>query len=130
MSGQGPKILLLEDNPTHRKLCAFNLTRAGYQVTVAGLSQKALSLARHQTFDLVITDYHLPDHRGSDFTRLLRQVDGYERTPVILQTRRTDELKITRLSGQLFDAVLPKPCNIVKLVETVSKSLADARCKV
>ena len=57
-----------------------------------------------------------------------RQVDGYERTPAILLTGRAEELNIKKLRDEMFVSVLSKPCNIVKLVETVTEILEDAFC--
>ena len=128
MSAAAPSILLLEDNPTHRNVCAFNLTNAGYRVTIAGLSAKALVLARQQPFDLILTDYYLPDYPGTDFIRLLRQVDGYQRTPVILLTARAEELNADKLRDELLVSMLSKPCTMEKLVGTVSECLAGAHC--
>ena len=128
MSDPALKILLLEDNPTHRKVCAFNLTKAGYHVTLAGLAADALLLAKRQAFDIVFTDYYLPDYPGTDFIRLLRQVDGYESTPAILLTGRAEELNADKLRDELLVSVLSEPCDIVTLLETVTKSLADAHC--
>jgi CheY-like chemotaxis protein len=67
MSSQPDHILVLEDHPAHQKVLAFNLTSAGFKVTTAADVTKALMLAYHQHFDLIITDYHLPDATGDDF---------------------------------------------------------------
>ena len=128
MSSQVEHILVLEDNPTHRNVVAFNLTKAGYQVATAAQSAEALLLAREQQFDLVVTDYYLPDYPGTDFIKLLRRIDGYERTPFIMLTGRVEELNVDRLRDELLVLVLAKPCAMAKLVETVSKCLAIAHC--
>ena len=128
MIPQAQTILVLEDNPAHRNVVVFNLTKAGYCVTAAAESAKALLLARSQQFDLIITDYYLPDYPGTDFIRLLRRIDGYERVPVILLSARLGELNVDRLRDELLILVLSKPCSMAKLVDSVSKCLAIAHC--
>ena len=128
MNSQAEQILVLEDNPAHRNVVVFNLSKAGYRVTTAAESAKALLLAKDRQFDLVLTDYYLPDYPGTDFIRLLRQVEGYERAPVILLSGRVEELNVERLRDELLVLVLSKPCTMAKLIETVSKCLAIAHC--
>ncbi len=128
MIPQAHHILVLEDNPTHRNVVVFNLRKAGYCVSTAAESAKALLLARGQQFDLVIADYYLPDYPGTDFIRLLRRIDGYERTPVILLSGRSGELNVDRLRDELLVFVLSKPCSMAKLVDSVTKCLAIAHC--
>jgi len=129
MTFEPQHILVLEDDPTHRNVIAFNLTHAGFRVTTAAESAKALSLAQHDHFDLVITDYYLPDYPGTDFVKLLREFDGYEHVPAILLTGRAEELDQKRLRDELLILLLSKPCAMARLVDTVSKCLAIAHCE-
>jgi len=92
MSSQPAHILVLEDHPTHRKVLVFNLRSAGFRVTTAADVTKALILAYHEHFDLIIADYHLPDATGADFIKRLRDTDTYVGTPIILLTARANEL--------------------------------------
>jgi CheY-like chemotaxis protein len=126
-SQQPGRVLVLEDNPTHRNVVVFNLTKAGYRVTAAAESAKALLLAEHEHFDLVVTDYYLPDYPGTDFVRLLRERDDYRHTPVILLTGRAEELDRKRLGEDLLVLVLSKPCPMADLVDAVARCLALAR---
>jgi CheY-like chemotaxis protein len=126
MESEPMHILVLEDHPTHRNVVVFNLTKAGYRVTTAAESAKALLLAEHEHFDLVVTDYYLPDYPGTDFVRLLRQRDDYRHTPVILLTGRAEELDRKRLREELLVLVVPKPCPMADLVDTVARCLSIA----
>jgi two-component system phosphate regulon response regulator PhoB len=123
MSSQSAHILVLEDHPTHRNVMTFNLTKAGFTVTTATEAAKALLLATHEHFDLIITDYYLPDYPGTDFVKLLRETDEYKHTPVILLTGRAEELDRQHLAEELLILVLAKPCPMGDLVGTVSKCL-------
>lgn len=121
-------VLILEDDPAHRKVVAFNLAHAGFRVSTAAESARALLLAKQIHFDLVISDYYLPDYPGTDFVRLLREIDGYRYVPAILLTGRAAELDRERLRNELSVLLLSKPYPIAQLVDTVSKCLALTPC--
>ena len=127
MNSPSEHVLVVEDQPAHRNVVAFNLSKAGFQVTTAASPVKALALAKHEQFDAVITDYYMPDYSGTDFVKLLRESDGYLATPIILLTARADELNLQRIRDELSVLVLSKPCSMARLVETVTKCLDLAR---
>ncbi len=121
-------VLVLEDDPTCVATLEFTLRSAGLKVSVATKAVDALVLARQRQFDLVISDYLLPDYPGTDFIRLLRKGGQYEDVPVILFTARADELDQQRLFEDLFVLILAKGCSSKCLLTAVFKCLAAVRC--
>lgn len=65
------KILVAEDEPNLREGIAEAFRDAGHEVAEAEDGQKALELLEEQVFDLMITDYRMPNIDGLE---LLRQV--------------------------------------------------------
>ena len=63
------KILLIEDTLVLRQLFKMILSRE-FSVVAAATGQEALEALRGQTFDLVLSDFHLPDMTGADVYRL------------------------------------------------------------
>lgn len=122
------QILILEDDLTCQDIVGVALSSVGLEVTMADKAVDALVLAHRKHFDLVISDYYLPDYPGTDFVRLLRDVEGYEHVPVILLTARADELDRQRLLAELCLLVLPKGCSSRQLLIAVFKCLAALRC--
>ena len=127
MDLQSKHILVLEDNPICRDVVEFALSNVGLSVTAEARATDALLRARRKQFDLVISDYYLPDYPGTDFVRLLRDSDGYEDVPAILLTGRADELDCRRLRDDLFLLVLSKDCGSLQLLVAVFKCLAAVR---
>ncbi|MDP6554466.1 MAG: response regulator [Pirellulaceae bacterium] len=127
MNSSFEKILVLEDDLPFQKVLKHWLSNAGFQVTIAATAVDALYRARKQQFDLVISDYCLPDYLGTDFLKLLREIHSYECIPAILVTARADELDKQWLRRELKILVLPKPCNMALLCDTVGKCLSIAR---
>lgn len=64
-----PRLLLVDDDPTVRRVLRDYLTRSGMEVKESSTVAEALSLARTESFDLGILDYHLPDGTALDFLR-------------------------------------------------------------
>ncbi|MBK7584413.1 MAG: response regulator [Myxococcales bacterium] len=57
-------ILVIEDNPTTRKMFRISLESAGYRVVEAHDARTALALVEHCRPALIIQDLHLPDMDG------------------------------------------------------------------
>ena len=126
MNSESKHILVLDDEPVFQKVVQRWLSDAGFQVTLAKTSIDALGLAQDQLFDLVISDYYLPDYLGTDFLKHLRGLHGYKHVPAIMVTARADELDKPRLRRKLQVLVFPKPCNMQRLCDTVRECLSIA----
>ncbi len=127
MGLQPEHVLVVDDYSAHRNAVAFTLKKAGYRVSAAASAVKALMLAEHEHFDLIITDYYMPGYAGSDLVKTLRGDDKYAGIPIILLTARANELNVEQLRNELSVLVVSKPCPSKHLVDLVEKCLAMAR---
>ncbi len=66
------RLLLVEDDPSIRRLLEVTLRRAGHDVTDAATARDALSLADVTRPDVVLLDLGLPDRDGLELIGLLR----------------------------------------------------------
>jgi DNA-binding response OmpR family regulator len=82
-------ILLVDDDALLRRSLAFNLEKAGYQVSAAATAENALAIARHTPPDLILLDIGLP---GMDGLEALRHFRSLFNAPVIFLTARRREL--------------------------------------
>jgi len=123
-------ILLVEDHPTQRRALRFNLVNAGFRVTEAADGIQALNLAQEDTFDLVITDYHMTPLLGSQLVKRLREIERYWTTPVIMLTGFANELNSQFLRDQMLVLLLAKPYSVKHLLDAVSKCLAVSHSAV
>jgi EAL domain-containing protein (putative c-di-GMP-specific phosphodiesterase class I) len=80
------RVLVIDDEPMMRKLLARLLQKRGYEVVTAGdgSSQRTREVIERGSFDLVITDLHMPEINGMSVLRLVRERDPD--LPVILVT--------------------------------------------
>ncbi len=127
ITSQRERVLVVDDLPVHRRVVAFNLEKAGFRVKTAESAAEALKLAEQEQFDLVITDYFMPESTGADLVRSLRETDRYANTPVILLTARAPELNLAHLANSLPARVVSKSCSVARLVAMVASSLSAGR---
>src|SRR5512145_894649 len=72
----GEMVLLVEDEPAIREMCALMLEKLGYRVLSAQDPEKALSIAcAHEgEIDLLLTDVVMPGMNGRDLKEQIRAV--------------------------------------------------------
>ena len=78
------KILIVDDEPSNRKILVQELTHKGFAVDTAGGGSEALAKIESAPPDLVILDYMMPDLSGLEVLNELRKMGND--TPVIMIT--------------------------------------------
>lgn len=117
------QVLVVDDNEAARRVAEAYLKRGGYKVTLASSGAEALEVAGQKRFDLVVMDLQMPGMDGIETTTRLRDVSGYERTPVLALTANVgDEYRLLCLS-QGMQGYLPKPVDSEMLLRTVRQLL-------
>ena len=87
-------ILAVDDSASMRQMVGHVLRVAGCDVIEASDGDEALELATKHHVDAVITDHNMPRMDGLSLVRLLRAMDDYARTPIVLlTTESSDEMK-------------------------------------
>ncbi len=78
------RILIVEDEANVRSFLqnAMKTLRRSVKVDTANHGADGLKLARRHSYDLIITDYHMPKMDGIDMTFTLRQ-EGYT-MPIVM----------------------------------------------
>jgi PAS domain S-box-containing protein len=82
-----PRVLVIEDDPSFRKLVARQLETQGAEVVLASTGDEGVHLARASTPDLVVLDVGLPRMDGYAFVSALR-TDRLRGLPLIVYTGR------------------------------------------
>lgn len=118
------KILFIEDEPALQETLAYNLTRQGYLVEIAGDGKAGVETARRWKPDLIILDIMLPVLDGFEVCRILRQEMD---TPILMLTARDDE--IDRVIGLEMgaDDYITKPFSMRELIARVKANLRRMR---
>lgn len=104
------RILILDDNCFGLSARKGVLQELGHDIVTSCSPQEALGICASQVFDLVVTDYRMPDMDGVEFISQLRQ-RGL-RVPVVLVSGFTDTLGLNE-ENTGADVVLQKSANEV-----------------
>lgn len=82
------QVLIVDDSRTNLSLLSHLLTRVDADLEVCRIdhAQKALSWIKHNSPELIIADYSMPDINGVDFTRQCRKEPNAESVPIVMIT--------------------------------------------
>jgi two-component system chemotaxis response regulator CheY len=118
-----PHILTVDDSASMRQMVDFTLKAAGFEVTQAIDGRDGLEKAKASSFELVITDVHMPNMDGISLIRELRKLPAFRFTPILLLT--TESAPEKKAEGKSAGATgwIVKPFNPTQLVATVQKVL-------
>jgi DNA-binding response OmpR family regulator len=118
------KILIVEDEKALQETLAYSLTHEGYETSIAGDGNLAISLAREIHPDLILLDIMLPGKDGFEVCRVLRQEMN---TPILMLTAREEE--IDRVVGLEVgaDDYMTKPFSMRELMARVKAMLRRVR---
>jgi PAS domain S-box-containing protein len=124
--GDRKSVLYVDDDEVMGLMVQRLLQRAGYRVTVCSESPPALALIQAQPdrFDLVLSDYNMPEMSGLELALQLAQVRAA--LPVIISSGYIDD-ELRRCAQEAgVRALLSKEATIEDLVGTVQRVMAGA----
>lgn len=108
-------VLVVDDSRAQRRILSLALARGGYRVTEADSGVSALALCRETAFDIVLSDWMMPEMNGLDFCRAFKALprDGYGY--FILLTSKSEKGEIADGLDCGADDFLAKPVNLGEL---------------
>lgn len=87
MSADNPKILVVDDSSTMRRILKMTLGRIGFgDVSEAGDGQEAVEACKKEKYDAVLTDWNMPNMDGLELIVSLRALPDYSETPIMMVT--------------------------------------------
>lgn len=113
------KILVLEDDEMIASGLTYAVGSEGYEPFHAKNVRDALTLVNNVDFDLGILDMQLPDGRGTEVGRRLKE-NG---VPVIYLTVEDDESGIVRAFEEGADDYVVKPFRIRELLARIKRTI-------
>ncbi|HSE59238.1 MAG TPA: response regulator [Nitrospiraceae bacterium] len=111
------RILLVEDDQDIRYLLCDLLTQEGYKVYEARNGSEALQAMNKRHYDVVLSDYHMPQMDGLTFLRMSQTV--WPETPVILTSSDPNLMEQATQKGRGAYACLPKPFDLDRLLQVL-----------
>ena len=88
------RILVVDDEEDILELLRFNLTREGYDVSVAASGEQAIDIARKALPHLIVLDLMLPGMDGLEVTKALKNDSETGGIPIVMLTAKGEEADI------------------------------------
>lgn len=99
-----PHVLLIEDSASYRQLVAARLVQLGATVVPVDDITSAVGWLEHEEFDLIVSDFHLPNGTGLDLLSFVQR--RFPSVPFVLMSGVVDDR--LRAAARLADAVYEK----------------------
>ncbi len=117
-------ILSVDDSASLRQMLMITLQNAGHQVVSAEDGRTAFELAQQYTFDLILSDFNMPQLDGPGLIKALRAEPAYQHTPMLLLT--TEDAPEKKQLGKTAGATgwLRKPVDAQQLLMTIDRLLS------
>jgi two-component system OmpR family response regulator len=113
------QILVVDDEPTVCKAMQMMLKYHGHDVQIAGDARAALALVAAGQFDLIITDYLMPQMRGDEMVTKIKQSRPGLR--VIMVTAFAEDFVSYGKPTGGADHVINKPFSLDQLNAAIAK---------
>jgi two-component system response regulator PilR (NtrC family) len=115
-------ILIVEDEENVATTLQYMLKKLPRcNITIAGGGEQALRLFERQPFDLLITDYKMPDMDGMTLAARVRQ--SYPQTVIIMITAYGDDALREQAAHISVQHVLDKPVELVEIRSAALEAL-------
>jgi CheY-like chemotaxis protein len=127
-SGDGSKILYIEDNALNCKLVGSILEqRGGVEVLFAKTGSEGLAVAREWLPTVVLLDLNLPDMHGAELLQALRADKRTKLIPIVVVSADATATQIEYLLSAGARNYLTKPIDVAQFLFTVDEILDEQR---
>ncbi|NMP32812.1 response regulator [Thalassotalea sp. M1531] len=104
------RVLLVDDSKLARNHIRRVLNNLGLlKVTEAEDGQQAIEKLESDMFDLVVTDYNMPEVDGRELTRYIREQSQQSHIPVLMVTSESSEAHLANIEQDGVNALCDKP---------------------
>jgi len=118
------KILVVDDFSTMRRIVRNLLVELGFSnplIQEADDGESAIAMLRSLPFDLVVTDWNMPNMTGIDLLRAIRAEGALKGLPVLMVTAENNRDQIIAAAQAGVNGYIVKPFTAITLKEKLTK---------
>jgi len=120
------RLLVVDDDPTIRRVLTLNFEDEGYEVSVACNGQEATAMARSLHPDVMILDVMMPGTDGFSVLKSLRSSPQTDDIPVVLLSAKASDDEVFAGWQSGADSYVTKPFEIEEVLRIVARIAAEA----
>jgi sigma-B regulation protein RsbU (phosphoserine phosphatase) len=109
------RILVVDDSALQRRLVTLNLKKWGFEIREAASGIEALKACETDRFDLIISDWVMPEMDGLEFCQEFRKLSRESYGYFILVTSKNEKNDVAKGLDAGADDFLSKPVNSAEL---------------
>ncbi|WP_411273947.1 response regulator [Daejeonella sp.] len=119
------KVLVAEDDKMNIKLISTIFNKWGLAFDVVESGREALDFFERETYDMVLSDIHMPDGDGISLTKLIRAFTdtAKSRVPILAITANAMEKDLLEYMAIGMNDHILKPFSEEKLFETIISNM-------
>jgi two-component system KDP operon response regulator KdpE len=125
MVSQQCNVLIVDDEPSLRKVLHTSLSEGGFKVEEARSGEEGLDIAQHKCFDLVLLDINMPGIGDVEACRRLRELSP--RAGIVMVSERDQENDKVQALEAGADDYLTKPFHLRELIARLRAVLRRTR---
>ena len=115
------KALVVDDDANNLMLGKDLLEVAGFEVFEAEDASSGIAIARKEKPDIIIMDVRLPDMRGSEAAKILRQDKETCDIPIVFVTASVMPEDLEEIKGMTNSGFIVKPINTRTFAKEISQ---------
>jgi CheY-like chemotaxis protein/nitrogen-specific signal transduction histidine kinase len=120
------RVLVAEDQPSGRNVIRRQLAHLAIEPAIVNDGQEAYSAFLSASFDLIITDCHMPNVNGFELTRMIRRFEqgAKTRVPILAFTANALKGEAEFCFAAGMDGYIVKPASLAQLSQKIGDLLA------
>jgi two-component system chemotaxis response regulator CheY len=120
------RVLVVDDSLLARKHIMHVLNLIGIEKIVdAKDGVEAVEILREQMFDLVVTDYNMPEMDGRALIKYIRTESAQPDIPVLMVTSETDQTRLATIQQAGVSAICDKPFETLTVKDLIGKVMSS-----
>ncbi len=121
----GARILLAEDDEINREVALELLHSVALHAETAVTGAEAVRKAQNTRYDLILMDMQMPEMDGTEATRVIRTLPGWDNAPIIAMTANAFDEDRRQCESAGMDDFISKPVDPHAFFSTLLKWLSD-----
>lgn len=119
------RLLVVEDQPDMSRILKNYLVSKGFEVLIAGNGKEALTFFENgeTSPDLVLMDIMMPEMSGIEATKIIREKQQHEYTPIIMVTAKKETEDVVTGLEAGGDDYITKPFSFDELIARIESAL-------